>query len=288
MKTIIEQQAGFCFGVVRAIECLQKQLEKYHTFYCLGNIVHNEMEVNRLKSLGLKTIDINQFKQIKGQKVIIRAHGEPPSTYELAKQNNIQLIDATCPMVLKLQKDVYQGYLDMQKIGGQVVIFGKKGHAEVVGLLGQTDNTAIIVSSAKDINLIDMSKPIHIFSQTTKNQQDYQNIISLIKEQHITKQIYVTDSICKKVSLRAKNIGAFAQSVDCVLFVSGKDSSNGQYLYNLCKTANKNTFFISDIKDIDIDKIRSFETIGISGATSTPMWLMENIDNYVHREIDNK
>ncbi len=286
MKTIIEKEAGFCFGVVRAISCLEKQLEKQDTLYCLGNVVHNEMEVERLKKMGLITIDIQQFKKLKNAKVIIRAHGEPPSTYKIAKENNISLIDATCPMVLKLQKDVYSGYKQMQKIDGQVVIFGKKGHAEVIGLVGQTDNTAIVVSKEEDLKEVDFKRPVHIYSQTTKSEDDYRHIIELIKEKHITGEVIVTDSICKKVSLRKEKIGQFAKGVDCVLFVSGKDSSNGLYLYNLCKKSNENTFFVSKEEDIDINRISSFNVIGISGATSTPMWLMKKIEDYVHQKLD--
>ena len=288
MRTIIEQEAGFCFGVVRAIKALETELKKEETLYCLGNVVHNEMEVERLKNMGLKTISLQDFNKLKNAKVIIRAHGEPPSTYITAKKNNIRLIDATCPMVLKLQKDVLEGYKDMQKRKGQIVIFGKKGHAEVVGLVGQTNNTAIVVSSEEDLNKIDFTRPLHIYSQTTKNEEDYRHIIELIKQRHKTKEIVITDSICKKVSLRAEKIGIFAKSVDCILFVSGKDSSNGLYLFNLCKAANKNTFFISTQEDIDLQAIKDFNTIGISGATSTPMWLMKKIEDHVHKELNSK
>ncbi len=286
MQTIIEPEAGFCFGVVRAISSLEKELKKGGTLYCLGNVVHNEMEVDRLKQLGLKTITIEQFNNIKDAKVMIRAHGEPPSTYEKAKENNITIIDSTCPMVLKLQIDVRQGYKDISKRGGQIVIFGKKGHAEVIGLVGQTNNTAIVVSNENDLELIDYSKPLHIYSQTTKNKEDYLHIIELIKQRHLTGEIIVTDSICKKVSLRAQKIGIFAKSVDCVLFVSGKDSSNGLYLYNLCKQANENTFFVNNVEDINLKAIKDFNKVGISGATSTPMWLMKKIEDYVHQKLD--
>lgn len=288
MQISIDKQAGFCFGVVSAIDTLEKELKKNSDFYCLGDIVHNNKEVERLKKLGLKTIDKQQFYALRNSRVMIRAHGEPPYTYLEAKKNNIEIIDATCPMVLKLQKDVYKGYQEMKKINGQVVIYGKKGHAEVVGLVGQTNDEAIVVSNEQDLCKIDFTKPLHIYSQTTKNRDDYQKIIALIEQKHQTKEIFVTDSICKKVSLRAKNIGAFAKSVDCVLFVSGKNSSNGNYLYNLCFKENKNTFFISEKEDIDLEKIKEFEHIGISGATSTPMWLMKEVEDYVHREFANK
>lgn len=288
MQISIDKQAGFCFGVVSAIDTLEKELKKNSDFYCLGDIVHNNKEVERLKKLGLKTIDKQQFYALRDSRVMIRAHGEPPYTYLEAKKNNIEIIDATCPMVLKLQKDVYKGYQEMKKINGQVVIYGKKGHAEVVGLVGQTNDEAIVVSNEQDLCKIDFTKPLHIYSQTTKNRDDYQKIIALIEQKHQTKEIFVTDSICKKVSLRAKNIGTFAKSVDCVLFVSGKNSSNGNYLYNLCLKENKNTFFISEKEDIDLEKIKEFEHIGISGATSTPMWLMKEVEDYVYREFANK
>lgn len=288
MQISIDKQAGFCFGVVSAIDTLEKELGKHTDFYCLGDIVHNNKEVERLEKLGLKTIDKQQFNALKNSCVMIRAHGEPPSTYLTAKKNNIKIIDATCPMVLKLQKDVYKGYKEMKATGGQVVIYGKKGHAEVVGLVGQTNDEAIVVSNEQDLCQIDFSKPVHIYSQTTKNREDYQKIIALIEQKHQTKEIFVTDSICKKVSLRAKNIGTFAKSVDCVLFVSGRDSSNGNYLYNLCLKENENTMFISDIKDIDLGKIKNFGHIGISGATSTPMWLMKEVEDYVYRKFADK
>ena len=285
MNVIIDKQAGFCFGVVRAIDSLENELKESNTLYCIGDVVHNSMEVKRLETLGLKTISLEEFNELKDCKVMIRAHGEPPTTYITAKKNNITLIDATCPMVLKLQKDVLQGYKDMKEKNGQVVIFGKKGHAEVIGLLGQTDNTAIVASNEEDLKNIDMTKPLHIFSQTTKNKEDYYSIIEIIKQKHQTKEIYVTDSICKKVSSRAEKIGEFAKGVDCVLFVSGKHSSNGLYLYNLCKNSNENTFFISDVEDIDINEIKKFENIGISGATSTPMWLMEKVKAFILERI---
>lgn len=288
MQITIDKQAGFCFGVVSAIDTLEKELKKNETLYCLGDIVHNNKEVERLEKLGLKTINKAEFESLKDSRVMIRAHGEPPQTYIKAKKNNIEIIDATCPMVLKLQKDVRRGYEQMKKINGQIIIFGKKGHAEVVGLVGQTENNAIVVSNEADLEQIDFSRPLHIFSQTTKNREDYQKIISLIRQKHLTKEVFVTDSICKKVSLRAKNIGDFAKSVGCVLFVSGKDSSNGNYLFNLCIKENKNTFFISDTKDIDLDKIKHFDHIGISGATSTPMWLMKKVEDYVYRQFKDK
>jgi 4-hydroxy-3-methylbut-2-enyl diphosphate reductase len=279
----IEESAGFCFGVVSAINLVEKELKEKNKLFCLGDIVHNNMEVERLSSLGLEVIDINKMKGLKDSKVMIRAHGEPPSTYELAKKNNIEIIDATCPIVLKLQDNVKRGYKVMKDFGGQIVIFGKKGHAEVVGLVGQTENNAIVISSSDDLDLIDYSKPIHIFSQTTMNKEKYNDLCQEIKNRYnkfnplINQTIIITDSICGKVSSRSKQLFEFADGVDVVLFVSGKNSSNGMYLYNLCKQHKEKTFLVSTIEEINKEWFVGCESIGISGATSTPMWLMKEI-----------
>lgn len=279
----IEESSGFCFGVVSAINLVEKELKKNNKLFCLGDIVHNNMEVERLSSLGLEVIDIDKMKDLKNSKVMIRAHGEPPSTYELAKKNNIEIIDATCPIVLKLQDNVKRGYEVMRNIGGQIVIFGKKGHAEVVGLVGQTENNAIVISSSDDLDFIDYSKPIHIFSQTTMNKEKYNDLCQEIKNRYskfnpsINQTIIITDSICGKVSSRSKQLIDFADGVDVVLFVSGKNSSNGMYLYNLCKQHKEKTFLVSTIEEINKEWFVGCESIGISGATSTPMWLMEEI-----------
>lgn len=279
----IEESSGFCFGVVSAINLVEKELRKNNKLFCLGDIVHNNMEVERLSSLGLEVIDIEKMKDLKNSKVMIRAHGEPPSTYELAKKNNIEIIDATCPIVLKLQDNVKRGYEVMKNIGGQIVIFGKKGHAEVVGLVGQTENNAIVISSSDDLDLIDYSKPVHIFSQTTMNKEKYNDLCQEIKNRYnkfnpsINQTIIITDSICGKVSSRSKQLIEFADGVDVVLFVSGKNSSNGMYLYNLCKQHKEKTFLVSTIDEIKKEWFVGCKSIGISGATSTPMWLMEEI-----------
>ena len=279
----IEESAGFCFGVVSAINLVEKELKESNQLYCLGDIVHNNMEVERLSSLGLEVIDIKKMELLNNTKVMIRAHGEPPSTYELAKKNNIQIIDATCPIVLKLQENVKRGYEDMKAKGGQIVIFGKKGHAEVVGLVGQTENKAIVISSSDDLDLIDYSKPVHIFSQTTMSKEKYYELCQEIKEKYKAnnilseENIIITDSICNKVSSRSKQLIEFADSVDVVLFVSGKNSSNGMYLYNLCKQHKEKTYLVSTIEEINKEWFIGCNSIGISGATSTPMWLMEEI-----------
>lgn len=285
MTVKIEPLAGFCFGVVSAINLVEKELKDNDTLYCLGDIVHNNMEVDRLSKLGLEVIDIEKVKALKNTKVMIRAHGEPPSTYKLAKENNIEIIDATCPIVLKLQQNVRKGYLKMKEIGGQVVIFGKKGHAEVVGLVGQTNNEAIVISTNEDLDLINFDKPIHLFSQTTMSQEKYKAICDEIVERHKlhnkknpqAQDVIITNSICGKVSSRSKELIDFSDTVDVVLFVSGKSSSNGMYLYNLCKAHKDATYLISKKEDIKKEWFEGCESVGISGATSTPMWLMEEI-----------
>lgn len=289
MVVKIEKLAGFCFGVVSAINLVENELKESDQLYCLGDIVHNNKEVERLSSIGLKIIDLKTMETLKNTKVMIRAHGEPPSTYELAKKNNIEIIDATCPIVLLLQRNINSGQKEMEEIGGQVVIFGKKGHAEVVGLVGQTKNKAIVISSVNDLDLIDYSKPIHIFSQTTMSKEDYKSICDEIENRYklfnpnLQQKIIITDSICKKVSSRSKQLIDFADSVDVVLFVSGKNSSNGLYLYSLCKEHKEKTYLISAKEDINKDWFIGSESVGISGATSTPMWLMEEIAEYVSK-----
>lgn len=291
MKIIIEEQAGFCFGVVSAIDTCEKELKKENVLYCIGDIVHNSEEVERLKKVGLRIIEVDDLKKMHDCKVMIRAHGEPPATYITAKKNNINIVDATCPIVLKLQKDVKKGYEEMNLCNGQIVIFGKKGHAEVVGLEGQTNNSAIVVSKREDLDKIDFSRPLHIFSQTTKSREEFLAIVDEIKARKKSfgkeDEVFVTNSICKRVDSRSKTLLEFADTVDVVLFVSGKHSSNGIYLYQLCKEHKQNTFFISCKEDICLEDLKAFETIGISGATSTPMWLMEEIRDYVLEAFEN-
>ena len=293
MKVIIEENAGFCFGVVSAIETCERELKLEKELYCIGDIVHNSEEVDRLKRLGLRIIDKDDLSHLKNCKVMIRAHGEPPSTYKTAEANHIGIIDATCPIVLKLQKDVRKGYLDMKACGGRTVIFGKKGHAEVVGLEGQTDNSAIVISKPEDLEDIDFTKPLHVFSQTTKSREEFMALVEQIrlrmKLNGNEDKLFVTDSICKRVDSRSRTLLEFADGVDAVLFVSGKHSSNGKYLFRLCKEHKPETYFISGKQDIDLAELRQYKTIGISGATSTPMWLMEEIRDYVFEASeDNK
>ena len=282
MSVIIDEHAGFCFGVVKAIATAEQQLQSAHQLYCLGDIVHNNEEVQRLRSLGLQVIDHQQLQSLQGATVLIRAHGEPPSTYQEARQRGVRLIDATCPIVLALQKKVRDGYDAMQAVGGQVVIFGKQGHAEVIGLNGQTDNTAIIVSSPDAIDAIDFSRPIRLYSQTTKGREEYAQLIENIRQRIARHGIADADfvaynTICSRVANRVAQLEQFARSVDLVLFVSGANSSNGHYLFECCRRVQPNTRMIGSAAELDTTSVRGIVSIGITGATSTPRWLMEEV-----------
>lgn len=291
MSVVIDENAGFCFGVVKAIAAAEEQLSSSNSLYCLGDIVHNNEEVQRLSQMGLHVIDHEAMGQLQGATVLIRAHGEPPSTYKLAERSGIRLIDATCPIVLTLQKKVRDGYQEMQKIGGQVVIFGKKGHAEVIGLNGQTNNSAIIVSSPDDTKAINFSRPIRLYSQTTKSREDYSVLIeniraSIVKAGVAEPDFVAYNTICSRVSNRATQLEAFAKSVDVVIFVSGANSSNGHYLYEYCRNVKKNTYMISSPEELRREWVDGKDRIGITGATSTPRWLMEEIKMRVERRED--
>lgn len=298
MPVIIDENAGFCFGVVKAIDAAEQQLEQSHSLYCLGDIVHNNEEVSRLSRLGLKVIDHSQLPLLPNSTVLIRAHGEPPETYALAKRYNISLVDATCPIVLALQKKIRDGYDAMRKIGGQVVIFGKQGHAEVVGLNGQTDNSAIIVSSPDDLSMIDFRRPIRLYSQTTQSQEDYNRLISNI-EQRIAQQgaqdgteaqFVAYNTICSRMVNRASQLKAFASQVQQLVFVSGANSSNGRYLYDYCRKVQQNTLLISSPDELTDEQMGAWRnlTVGITGATSTPRWLMEQVKSKIEAAIEHQ
>jgi 4-hydroxy-3-methylbut-2-enyl diphosphate reductase len=286
MKVTIDKYSGFCFGVVYAIQMAEDILEKEDQLYCLGDIVHNNKEVDRLKNMGLKIINPDDLKGISDCKVLIRAHGEPPETYTIALENNIQLLDASCPVVLKLQHQIKEGYEDIKEIDGQVVIFGKEGHAEVTGLLGQTKNEAIIITTIDDLKKVDFSKSIYIYSQTTKSPKAYKEISDLIAERvklaagENVKYI-VHDTLCRQVSGREPQLKQFSKDNNVVVFVSGQKSSNGKMLYQSCKEENDNSYFISDVDEINRDWFKSINSVGICGATSTPRWLMENVQNTI-------
>ena len=288
MKITIDTHSGFCFGVVYAIEMAEDILRNEDSLYCLGDIVHNNKEVERLNALGLKVINHNDLHYLKDCKVLIRAHGEPPSTYELALKNNIQLLDASCPVVLKLQNQIKGGYEQIKQINGQVIIFGKEGHAEVVGLLGQTNNNAIIVASVKDLDKIDFTKSIYIYSQTTKSPQAYQEITLEIEKRvkmtaNTNIKYIVNDTLCRQVSGREPQLKRFSNINDVIIFVSGRKSSNGKMLYQSCKDENHNSYFISDVDELRSDWFIGANSVGICGATSTPRWLMESVEEAIQK-----
>lgn len=275
----IDAKSGFCFGVVNAITKAEEELAKGGILYCLGDIVHNNLEVDRLEQLGLKTIDHDQFKELKNVRVLLRAHGEPPSTYEIAKQNNIEIIDASCPVVLRLQKRIHDKYEKEKENVTQIVIYGKKGHAEVKGLLGQTESNAIVIEGVDDFDLIDFSKNICLFSQTTKPLDGFRDMIAIMESMMIGDAKFESvDTICRQVSNRIPNIKQFAQDHDIILFVAGEKSSNGKVLYGECKKYNPKSYFITSADDLDLSLIDKNSTVGVCGATSTPKWQMEEVE----------
>ena len=276
MEVIIDEHAGYCFGVVKAIGAAEQELRSNGSLYCLGDIVHNSAEVERLKREGLQVIDHSQLAQLNDSKVLIRAHGEPPETYRIAASRGITLVDATCPIVLALQQRIRRGYDEMRQAGGQVVIFGKPGHAEVVGLTGQTDGTAIIVSSPDDISAIDFTRPIRLYSQTTKSREEYRRLISNIEACHPV-DFVAYDTVCNRVANRAKELEEFARGVDVLLFVAGANSSNGHYLFEYCRNVHPRTYLIGSAAELQPQWTQDACRVGISGATSTPRWLMEEV-----------
>ncbi len=287
MNINIDANSGFCFGVVYAIQMAEDELEENGKLYCLGDIVHNNMEVDRLKSKGLEIINHEQLKELKDAKVLIRAHGEPPSTYLIAAQNNIELIDASCPVVLKLQNRVRSGFDATEESGGQLVIFGKEGHAEVNGLVGQTGGKAIVVMTEADLDKIDYTKPIQLFSQTTKSTKGFMNLKKQIEDRIIAAggdaklSFEANDTLCRQVSNREPQLKVFAQNHDVIVFVSGQKSSNGRVLFETCKAENEKSYFISEPSELNPTWFENAQNIGICGATSTPMWLMESIQENI-------
>lgn len=269
----IDNGSGFCFGVTTAIHKAEEELAKGTQLYCLGDIVHNGMECERLRQMGLITINHDELRQLHNVKVLLRAHGEPPETYELARQNNIDIIDATCPVVLQLQKRIKRQY---EAGPGQIVIFGKKGHAEVLGLVGQTAGSAIVIEHFDDVKQLDFTRDIYLYSQTTKSLDEFHRIIEYIQE-HIspTATFKSFDTICRSVANRMPNISQFATRHDLILFVCGRKSSNGKVLFGECLRINPNTHLIEGPDEIDPAWLNGIHTVGICGATSTPKWLME-------------
>ena len=285
MNVTIDPASGFCFGVVYAIQKAEEELALSGKLYCLGDIVHNNKEVERLGKLGLQIIDHQDLKELRDCKVLIRAHGEPPDTYQIALENNIELIDASCPVVLKLQNRVRTSFDKVANNDGQIVIYGEIGHAEVNGLVGQTNGKAIIIRSEEDLDLIDYSRPINLFSQTTKSSSGFLEMKKLIEgrsEQAVQNEIsseymVANDTICRQVSNREPQLKKFSAEYDVIIFVSGKKSSNGKALFDVCKSTNPRSFFISSAEELDVKCLLGAERVGICGATSTPRWLMEEV-----------
>lgn len=292
MQITIDENSGFCFGVTTAIETAERELQKGQLF-CLGDIVHNGQEVKRLDKLGLETIDYDDLRTLHNVRVLLRAHGEPPSTYHIAKRNNIEIIDASCPVVLHLQKRIRETYqaLHGKNTGAQIVIFGKKGHAEVIGLEGQTNNTAIVIEGLKDLYQVDMKRPIYLFSQTTKSVEEFHAIVKAIEENRQQGEESVFeyhDTICRNVANRVKKLQDFARSNDVVIFVGGKKSSNAKVLFNNCLEVNSCTIFVSSEADITpdiLEQCHKAEKVGICGATSTPKWLMEDVKKCIVESV---
>lgn len=293
MKIEIDKNSGFCFGVVNAIELAEQALENEEVLYCLGDIVHNSAEVARLQAKGLKTINHEEFAKLKNCKVLLRAHGEPPLTYQLALKNNIELIDASCPVVLRLQNNIKKRFDEVRKAKGQVLIYGKKGHAEVNGLVGQTNGEAIVIGSPEDLEKVDFSRPIYLFSQTTKSLEGFydmkRRILRRMQEAFGTEEVpfEANDTICRQVAHRKPQLQEFVRKHQVVVFVSGKKSSNGNMLYQVCKEENPNTYFVSDVGELENEWFRNVAHVGICGATSTPRWLMQQVAEAI-KEIDSK
>lgn len=280
----IDSSSGFCFGVTTAIQKAEEELAKGNTLYCLGDIVHNGKEVERLHARGLITINHEQLKQLHDVKVLLRAHGEPPETYETARRNNIEIIDATCPVVLQLQRRIKKQYDANPE--AQIVIFGKNGHAEVLGLVGQTHSKAIVMEKLEDVRLLDFGRDIYLYSQTTKNLDEFRRIIDYIQS-HISPDATFRsfDTICRQVANRMPNIASFTARHDIIIFVSGRKSSNGKVLFNTCKSVNPNSYMIEGPGEIDSSWIEGVTSVGICGATSTPKWLMEQCRDSILERI---
>lgn len=288
MQIKIDQNSGFCFGVVYAIEMAEDELDDSGQLYCLGDIVHNDMEVKRLQDKGLEIINHEQLRELSDCKVLIRAHGEPPETYKIAIDNNIQLIDASCPVVLKLQNRVKSSFDKAVGEEGQIIILGKHGHAEVKGLIGQTNNQAVVITSEEDLDLIDYKKPIHFYSQTTKSTELFYRLKEKIEQRALAEgneSVKSNDTICRQVSNRAPQLREFAKEFDVIVFVAGKKSSNGKVLYGVCKEENEQSYFISSVDEINFNWFKQAESVGICGATSTPMWLMEDTANAIENQF---
>ena len=289
LKIEIDEHSGFCFGVTTAIKKAEEELQKGGTLYCLGDIVHNSIECDRLKRLGLVTINHETFEQLHNAKVLLRAHGEPPRTYEIAKENNLELIDATCPVVLKLQQRIKNKWQETEGKERQIIIHGQAGHAEVLGLVGQTHGEAIVIEDTTQLDRIAKDKETYIYSQTTKSLEGYKEIVKAIKASIDSDKVCESfNTVCGQVANRMTGIGEFANAHQLIFFVCGKKSSNGKILYNECKKINPNVYQIEGPEDIDFTLTENVESIGICGATSTPKWLMENCKKAIINYHNNK
>ena len=278
----IDEHSGFCFGVVNAIRKAEEELEK-GVLYCVGDIVHNDLEVERLQRKGLRTIGHAEFTGLRDCRVLFRAHGEPPLSYELAIRNGVEIIDASCPVVLNLQKKIRAAYEKTKEKGAQIVIYGKQGHAEVVGLVGQTNGTAVVVEREEDLQQIDFSRPVILFSQTTKSLAGFKKIAALLQEKGRA-GVTVYDTICRKVANRIPQLRKFAALHDVILFVSGEKSSNGKQLFSVCKEVNPRTYFVQGVADVKPEMWEHSASIGISGATSKPRWIMEDMKSMIEQQ----
>jgi 4-hydroxy-3-methylbut-2-enyl diphosphate reductase len=281
VKITIDQKSGFCFGVKKAIDLAEEEIKKNKVLYCLGDIVHNEEEVKRLEKLGLKVINRKQFFNLKDCKVLLRAHGEPPETYTFAKKNHIDIIEGTCPVVLKLQSRIKDKYASLEGVG-TIVIFGKSTHPETIGLNGQIGNKAVIVEEFSDLSNIDFTKPIVLFAQTTMNKEKFQSLKKELENRMVSPELLdACDTICGQVANRAPNIIEFSKTVDAVIFVGGQKSSNSKFLYGESKKTNPNAYFVSSPEEANEINLEKFEHVGVCGATSTPLWLMEQVANSI-------
>ncbi len=277
MRIEIDEHSGFCFGVVRAISEAERALTN-GAVASLGDIVHNRMEVQRLEALGLKTISHEDIPTLAGERMLIRAHGEPPKTYAMAKEAGVEVIDATCPVVAALQRKVKAAHEEMSKVGGSVVILGKRGHAEVVGLTGQVDEKALVIEGEADLAQIDFEHPIYFLSQTTQSVEKFHHLAAIMRQQVADEAMFTADdTICRRVSSREDHLREFAMQHDVVIFVCGRKSSNGKVLYDVCRQANERSYNIEERSELQAQWFEGAESIGICGATSTPKWLMEDV-----------
>lgn len=283
MRVVIDDNSGFCFGVVRAIGEAESALHSRGEVYCLGDIVHNRVEVQRLQKLGLHTISHEDISSLQGRTMLIRAHGEPPTTYRLAEECGVEIIDATCPVVARLQRRVREAYVKMQGVGGRVVLLGKRGHAEVVGLIGQVGDDVVVVESESELEGLDYSHPIYFLSQTTQSIELFNRMAERIGQSMAEGvEFIVDDTICRRVAGREANLAEFSSSVDVVLFVCGRKSSNGRVLSEVCRKANARCYNIEEASEIETHWFDGAQSVGICGATSTPRWLMEEVAAHVN------